>query len=81
MAKVKRRQWSNESMLTAMNDVNEGKLTTYAAAKKYDIPRRTLDDRLKGRVKHGTNPGPSTVLTSEEEAGLVAYLLYMAKHG
>ena len=65
----------------AMTDVREGKLTAYAAAKRYNVPRRTLDDRIKGRVEHGTNPGPSTVLTSEEEASLVAYLLYMAQHG
>lgn len=81
MSKVKRRQWLNENMLMAMNDVKEGKLTAYAAAKKYDVPRRTLDDRLKGRVQHGTNPGPLTVLTKEEEASLVAYLLHMAQHG
>ena len=81
MSKVKRRQWSNENMLMAMNDVKEGKLTAYTAAKKYNVPRRTLDDRLKGRVQHGTNPGPSTVLTKEEEANLVAYLLHTAQHG
>ena len=42
------------------------------------VPRRTLDDRIRGRVSNGSLPGPSTVLTKEEEDGLVAYLLYMA---
>ena len=43
--------------------------------------RKTLDDRVKGRVKHGTKPGPDTVLTEEEEAALMSYLVYMAQRG
>ena len=42
---------------------------------------KTLDDRVKGRVKHGTKPGPDTVLTVEEDAALVSYLVYMAEQG
>ena len=45
------------------------------------MPRKTLDDRIKGRIKHGCKPGPSTALTAEEESVLTAYLLYMAEHG
>jgi len=45
------------------------------------VPRKTLDDRIKGRVQHGTAPGPSTVLTAEEEDALQSYLIYMAQHG
>ena len=78
MAQVKRKQWSNDDMVAAMNDVKE---TIYSAAKKHNVPRRTLDDRLKGRVSHGTNPGPKKVLTSEEEGALVAYLKHMASCG
>ena len=36
---------------------------------------------MKGRVKHGTTPGPSTVLTAEEEDALQSYLIYMAQRG
>ena len=36
---------------------------------------------MKGHVKHGTNPGPCTVLTPEQEEALVSYLFYMADHG
>lgn len=32
-------------------------------------------------MKHGSKPGPSTALTSEQEDALEAYLFYMAKHG
>ena len=51
------------------------------ASKQFSVPRKTLDDWIKGRVKHGCKPGPSTVLTAKEESVLTAYLLYMAEHG
>ena len=50
-----------------MRAVSQGGITVSAAAKQHVVPRKTLDDRIKGRVEHGTNPGPSTVLTAEEE--------------
>ena len=34
-----------------------------------------------GRVTHGSNPGPSTVLTAREKEVLALYLLYMAERG
>ena len=40
-----------------------------------------MDDRVKGRVVHGTNPGPPTALTAKEEKALVSYLLYVAERG
>lgn len=74
MAKVKRKLWQEEDMVSAM-EAGE------SASKKFNVPRCTLDDRNKGRVKHGTNPGRQTVLTTEEESALVNYLLYMAERG
>ena len=44
------------------------------AAKAFNVPRKMLDDRVKGRVKHGTKPGPDTVLTEEEEAALISVI-------
>ena len=37
-------------------------------AVKFKVPHKTLEDRVKGRVKHGTLPGPKTVLTGDEES-------------
>ena len=45
-------------------------MTINAAATKFSVPRKTLDDRIKGRVQHGSTPGVDTILTAEEEAGL-----------
>lgn len=68
-------------MIAAMSAVRDQKVTISEAAKKYNVPRKTLDDRIKKRVEHGSRPGPSTVLTKEEEDGLVSYLAYMAQRG
>ena len=68
-------------MLPIKRAVQQGGTTVSAAAKQHSVPRKTPDDRIEGHVEHGANPGPSTVLTAEEEGVLVAYLLYMANHG
>ena len=68
-------------MQDAMNDVQQEGTSVSAAARKFNIPRKTLDDRIKGRVRHGSRPGPSTALTAEDEDALATYLLYMAERG
>ena len=76
-----RLQWSNENMEAAMEAVKARRMTSTAAATTFSVPRKTLDDRVKGLVNHGKKPGVSTVLTANEEASLISYLLYMAKRG
>ena len=57
-------------------------MTISAAAKQHLVPTKTLVNRIKGRVKHGTNPGPSTVpLLKKRMHWLPTYLLYMAECG
>ena len=63
-----------------MEAVEKG-TTASEASRQFSIPRKTLDDRVKGRVEHGSNPGPNTALTAEEEKALVAYLFYMSERG
>ena len=63
------------------NVVKEGGLSVSAAASRFSVPRKTLDDRVKGRARHGSKPGVSTVLSSTEEDVLESYLIYMANHG
>ena len=53
-----------------MDDVKSGRFTITAAATQFSVPRKTLDDRIKGRVTHGSKPGVSTALTSIEEESL-----------
>lgn len=63
-----------------MTAVKQG-MSVSNASRQHSVPRKTLDDRIKGRVTHGSNPGPSTVLTAREEEALASYLLYMAERG
>ena len=64
-----------------MDAVKSGHFTITAAATQFSVPRKTLDDRIKGRVTHGSKSGVSTALTSIEEDSLVSYLIYMANRG
>ena len=64
-----------------MKAVQDEGMTVSGASKQFSVPRKTLYDRIKGRVKHGCKPGPCIALTAEEESALTANLLYMAEHG
>ena len=77
----KRKQWRDEDMVAAIEAVSSGGMTITASSRVFSVPRKTLDDRLKGHVTHGRKPGVKTALTSEEESSLVRYLLYMAERG
>ena len=72
--KVRRRRWG----LKDMEAVEKG-TTVSEASRQFNVPRKTLDDRVKGHVEHGSNPGPNTALTAEEEKALVVYLFYMTE--
>ena len=63
---AKRKQWSDESMLQAIEAVRLGMMGTNQAARAHGVPPTTLKDRLAGRVKHG-----APYLTAEEENELV----------
>lgn len=67
-------QWSDASMLNAMEAVKTEGLKCSTAAKKFNVPRKTLESRIKGRVKHGVRPRPKTKLTQEEESALLEYV-------
>ena len=64
--KKKCKQWKDKDMRSAMSAVNNKEITIYSATANFNAPRKTLDDRIKVWC-HGTNPGPSTALTSEQE--------------
>ena len=79
--KVARKQWRNNDMEDAMKAVAERKMTVTTAARSFKVPRKTLDDRIKGHVTHGKKPGVATILSPEEESSLTEYLKYMANYG
>ena len=60
--------WKNEDMEKAIEAVKSKEKSISAASKKFNVPRKTLDDRIKGRVKQ---PGVCTALTFVQEKSLV----------
>ena len=77
----KRKIWKEEDMEKAFDAVKNKEASVSKAAELYSVPRKTLDDMVKGRVLHGDKSGPGTVLTSSEEDSLCNYLVYMADRG
>ena len=57
-----------------MEAVKARRMNITAAATTFSVPRKTLDDRVKGLVIHGKKSGVSTVLTAKEEASLISQL-------
>ena len=67
-------------MKEAVAYVHSGK-PLHEAARHYNVPIETLRRRTNGTVPLQCKPGPSTVLTSEEEKCLVDYVIEMADRG
>ena len=77
---AKHKQWSCESMEAAVKSVKEG-MGLREASRLYNVPVETLRRRVTGAVDLGCRPGPSTVLTVEEETKLAEYVVMMADMG
>ena len=64
--------------MAAIPSVHDG-TPIYKAAKVHGVPRFTLHDRISGKVKHGTNPGPKPYLSKAEVTELSEFLVDIAK--
>jgi len=60
-------------MCSAIDAVKGGE-KILRAAKLYNVPQQTLQDRISGRVIHGSNPGPKPYLLQSEENELAEIL-------
>jgi len=69
----KRKCWTEEQITRALEEFKKGKLTIGKIAQKYT--KMTLYERISGRVKHGTKPGPQPYLQANEEEVLVDHLI------
>ena len=75
---VKRhRQWTQESMVAGVQAVAEG-MGLREASHLYSRPIETLRRRTTGQISLEATPGPTTVLTEEEECKLGGYCIKMA---
>ena len=78
--KIKKRRCKleTETMKLTIEAVTSNDMNVTEAAKVFEIPRQTLDDRIKGKFpKEGT--GRNSELTPDEEEVLVNYCLFMGK--
>ena len=78
---LKRKQWTDEQMLAAIESVQTDHMSGNKAADLHGVPRSTLKDRLSGRVSHGTKSGPVPYLSVTEEEELSTHLLDASKIG
>ena len=53
---VKRKQWTEVSMLSAMKVVKDGKMVS-TATESFGVPITTLHDRVTGRITNGKHLG------------------------
>jgi hypothetical protein len=77
----KLREWSNESMVAAIQAVRDETFGVNRAAIEYGVPKTTLKDRISGKVVHGTSSGAKPYLSREEEGELVEFLISCSKLG
>lgn len=78
---TKRRQWHDTSMAAAMEAMKKGSMSMNKTALLHGVPRSSLQDRLTGKVVHGTNPGPKPYLSASEERALADRLVEAADVG
>jgi len=81
MATGQRKLWSQESMQAAVRSVNEDDLHVREASRLYNVPFESLRRRVNRTAEVDCRPGPSTVLTEEEEEQLATYIVKMADMG
>jgi len=77
----RRKLWDVTNMTEAMKAMESKKMNVSEASREYSVPRKSLENRIKKRVVHGTLPGPRRVLNDEEDQALVEYMKYMARGG
>ena len=80
MPRSKRKLWTEENMLAAIEAVKDGE-SVRKAAMDFNVPKSTLGDRVSGRTEHGKKSGHEQILALEDEKKLAAYLIDVSKQG
>ncbi|XP_041484968.1 uncharacterized protein LOC121431456 [Lytechinus variegatus] len=81
MPKMKRTPSSQKNIVRAYKAAKEGKMSIREAAMKYNIPKSTLIDKVKGKTPLECKKGPKAVLSAKEEKSLVDWGVKMAGIG
>nr|XP_029723117.1 uncharacterized protein LOC109422895 [Aedes albopictus] len=75
------KDYSESYLQSMLNNVKNGRMTMYHVDKYYGIPRGTLQYRLGTKFMNKGRKGPDTVLTTEEEAVVLSWILTMERRG
>lgn len=75
-----RKRYKQTQVYDALRDINDG-MSVKSAAKKWMIPRTTLNDLKLGHYKPETRPGPATILNATEELLLEQWIIEMSRRG
>ena len=75
------KRWDEDTLLTAVEEIKQGKLSYRKAELEYGIPKSTLCDHATGKVEIGRRQGLKPVLTRDEEESLVQWALEMNEIG
>ncbi|CAC5395166.1 unnamed protein product [Mytilus coruscus] len=81
MARQKYKKYTHEQLCEAVDQIKRGILTNTRASKRFDIPRKTLDDYLKGKRTIGKKSGQKPYLTQSQDSSLANYVKYTCERG
>lgn len=73
------KKYSAEDLQDALDEIRSGSLSVYGASSKFNIPKQTLNDKIKG--KHTKKPGSEQILSNELEDRLAAHISFNAEFG
>ncbi|XP_071500663.1 uncharacterized protein [Diadema antillarum] len=77
----KKRKPTQNDIERAYHAAKEGKMSIRQAAKKFNIPKSTLIDKVKGKSPLECKKGPKQILSTEEEVALAEWGVKMAGIG
>lgn len=75
----KHKNYDEDLLNCAVNEVKEKKIKIQLVSKRYSIPISTIRDKLAG--KHNKALGASTLLSSEEELKIIQWIIKSSARG
>lgn len=84
VSRTKRRmyQYTEEDLKNALREIRENKMKIREASRRFNVPRATIQDRIKGRVPDLLRkPGPPPLLTVKGEEKIKNWIINLAKCG
>lgn len=74
-------RYSEKALELAIEEIRSGQISQNAASKKYNIPKGTLNNKIRNSVPLERRMGPPTILTHEEETKLEKWIIGKDKLG